>query len=195
MHTIKTAMESAFKEFLYQHRQVPSTRFTLIQFDDKNDHDVVYDHVPIDRPMRLNLVPRGNTPLIDAFVKAIDSTGRRLRDTPEPYRPDQVLFVVITDGQENASKEYKRKDVFDRVTRQQNDYKWQFVYLGANQDAFAEAASYGIPLGSTLSYGATDRGVAGSWGGLTANTVSYVTNKTAMVPDFNDAQRKKAEDA
>jgi hypothetical protein len=168
-------MEAAFSNFLKEHKSVPSTRLTLIQFDDINDQAVQYMNVPVGSAENLHLRPRGNTPLLDAMCKAIDGTGRRLADLSESERPDQVLFVVITDGEENASKTYKRSDVSSRVRTQSDNYKWNFIYLGANQDAFKEAASLGINPNWTLYYNATPGGTTSAWKGLVGNTVAYAS--------------------
>lgn len=195
MELIKPAMEEAFNTFIQEHKKVPSTRISLVQFDGSLDYDVVYQNVPITVAEKLTLYPRGSTPLLDAFCKTIDATGARLRNMPETERPDQVLMVVITDGQENSSKEFKREDVKSRVTRQQNDYNWQFVYLGANQDSFAEAASFGIQPQRVLNYAATMQGVRGASAALAHNTVIYTSNdiRGVAVPDWTDTQRKQAE--
>lgn len=152
MSSIKEPMETAFNRFIEEQRAVPTTKLTLIQFDDINDQEMVYGNVPITFVEKLKLDPRGNTPLIDALCQVIDNTGKRYSRLLESERPDQVVLVVITDGQENASRIYKRKDVFDRITRQKNQYNWQIIYLGANQDSFAESQSYGINWGSTLKW-------------------------------------------
>lgn len=196
MAVIREAMEAAFDTFIKEHKVVPTTKLTLIQFDSDNDQDVVYQGVPVANAEKLSLRPRGNTPLLDAFVKAIDRTGERLSNMNESDRPDQVLMVVITDGQENASHISTRKDVFDRVTKQREAYKWQFLYLGANQDAFAEAASLGIPRDYALRYAHTTGGAAGMSSSVTSNTVSYAqnVNRGTRVKSFTPDQRKDAAD-
>lgn len=198
MVSIREPMESAFNEFITKHKEIPSTKITLVQFDSTNDQETVYQCVPVGSVEKLKLVPRGDTPLIDAFVKVIDRTGERLSIMNEADRPDQVLMVIITDGQENASRAYTRKDVSSRVTKQTNDYKWQFIYLGANQDAIAEAASYGIGQKWALNYAASASGTASASAGLMANSMTYVGNTKGMrgtkAPEFTKEQRKKAED-
>lgn len=201
MSSIKESMETAFDNFIKEHKAVPSTKLTLVQFDDVNNQDVVYQGVPVGAVERLTLKPRGNTPLLDAFCKVIDNTGRRFANLSESERPDQVLIVVITDGQENCSRHFTRNNVYDKVTKQREDYKWQFVYLGANQDAFAEAASFGIPMNYTMHYRPSGAGTSGAWAGLSANTVSYTKSVGASrglaTPDslvFNAEQRTTAED-
>lgn len=198
MNAIRTGMEGAFRTFLKEHRTVPSTRLTLIQFDDVNPQEVVYQAVPVTAAAELNLIPRGGTPLLDAMCDAIDRTGERLRNMRERDRPDQVLFIIITDGQENASRRFRRSDVFDRITRQREDFKWQFVYLGANQDAFGEASSYGISIGSTMTWSPTPYFVGENSGfaqAASGTTLGYVTNDAAsrgMTANFTEEQRTKS---
>lgn len=195
MRTIKEAMENALDTFVTKHKEVPSTKVTLIEFDDRDDQHVVFQSVPVGAVEDIKLHPRGNTPLLDAFCKAIDNTGKRLAAITESKRPDQVLFIVITDGQENASVTYKRKDVFDRVRRQSDVYKWQFVYLGANQDTFAEATSFGIPWTQAINYIPTLGSVQNVGATLTANTMNYANRSSHTVDAFTDEQRKKIESA
>jgi Mg-chelatase subunit ChlD len=192
MVSIKGAMEGGFREFLHQHRAVPSSRLTLVQFDTDNAQEVVYTAKPIVDAPQLDITPRGGTPLLDALCRAIDATGQRLAGMADADRPERVLFVIITDGQENASHEFKRGDVRDRVTRQAGTYRWQFVYLGANQDAFAEAASFGIAKGSTAAYAASAAGTQNVMRSMAMNTVSYAGQHTNSVKAFSDDQREEA---
>lgn len=194
MASIKEAMETAFNKFLDEHKAVPSTRLTLIQFDDVDPQEIVYQGVPVTYAEKLTIRPRGNTPLLDAFCEAIDKTGQRLANIPESDRPDQVLFVVITDGAENASKKFQRYDVRNRVNNQRNQYKWQFIYLGANQDAIGEAQSFGIPKEWALNYNASEKGVRSMSKSLAGSTVAYAiqSNRGTAVMDFNEDQRAEA---
>lgn len=190
MEKIKHAMESGFREFLMQHRKVPTSRLTLIQFDTDNPQEVVYSALPIGEARDLYIAPRGGTPLLDALCRAIDATGDRLHAMTD--RPARVLFVIITDGEENSSKEFKRADVRKRVDTQHGTYKWQFVYLGANQDAYHEAATLGIPMQHTMNYAATKHGTTNATRAVTANTLSYVTGQSVAVPDFSPDQMEQA---
>jgi uncharacterized protein YegL len=194
MVSIKDAMESGFDEFLNEHKKVPSTRLTLIQFDSSNNQEVVYTARPVAEAPRLSIDPRGMTPLLDAFCLAIDRTGDRLSAMRQEERPNKVLFVVITDGQENASFKYGRNDVKERVTRQQGSYNWQFVYLGANQDAIAEAATFGIPQASAMTYAASAAGTGETFRSLSRASLSYTTGMTKGVDAFTDEERQRAAD-
>jgi hypothetical protein len=95
---------------------------------------------------------RGSTALLDAVGKTINNIGLALSNTAEEDRPANVLFVIITDGEENASKEFTREKVKEMVEHQTNVYKWEFVFLGANIDAFRSAGNIGIARNKTANY-------------------------------------------
>lgn len=116
---------------------------SLVQFD--TDYEFVHKGVPVKDVPKFVLNPRGMTALLDAVGKAINETGERLSKLDENDRPGLVVFVIVTDGQENSSKEFTTQQVKEMIERQRSDYKWQFTFLGANQDAFAEAGGIGIP--------------------------------------------------
>ncbi len=94
------------------------------------------------------------TALLDAVGRAINETGERLANMPERDRPGLVVFVIVTDGQENSSHEFSRPQIKEMIEHQQTQYQWQFTFLGANQDAFAEAASIGISKAAAANYAA-----------------------------------------
>jgi len=132
---------------------------TLVQFD--HEYDVVYNAVPVGRVIPLTSVtyqPRGSTALLDALGRTIDTLGQRLSVMAMGDRPDKVIVVIVTDGQENASHEVTREQVFNKITHQRDVYKWEFVFLGANQDAIAVAATYAIPHTNTMTYAASSAG-------------------------------------
>ena len=113
---------------------------TLIQFD----HEILesYKDVPIDEVKPLNkesYSPRGSTALLDAIGKVIKDGG------------DKRVVIILTDGYENASHTYTKAHIKDLITAKEKE-GWQFMYLGANQDAFAEGESLGIAPGRTMNY-------------------------------------------
>lgn len=194
MRSIKDATESGFKEFITGHKEVPSTRLTVVQFDSGNDQEVVINDQPINNIEGITLEPRGMTPLCDALCKAIDSAGRRLAKLPESERPSRVLFVIITDGLENASHTFNRKDVRERIERQTSGYNWQFTYLGANQDVFKEADAMGIAREFAMAYAADNQHTGSTFRSLTANTVGYTKSGNANSLGYTISQRKEAMD-
>jgi hypothetical protein len=160
MSSIQDATIKGLNDFIREQREVPGDGcWSLVQFDDQ--YEVVYSQrdqhdVPLLTPRTFQ--PRGSTALIDAVCRTIDDTGRRLAATPEDERPSKVLMVIMTDGYENASHEFMTRDLNARVSHQRDKYSWQFLYLGANQDAIAEAAKYGIAKGAAMTYQATVQG-------------------------------------
>lgn len=125
-------------------------RLTLVQFD--TEYEFVHSGVDIREVPKFVLQPRGMTALLDAVGRAIHETGGRLRKMPEEDRPGLVVFVIVTDGQENSSHEFNKQQISDLLAGQQKDYSWQFTFLGANQDAFKEAAGMAIPKSAALNY-------------------------------------------
>lgn len=117
--------------------------------------------------------PGGSTALLDAIGRAVTETGKRLADTPEAQRPDKVIVVIITDGEENCSSEHTLAQVREMIEHQQEKYSWQFLFLGANQDAFAEAGKLGIGRGTVVNFSAADDGVRRAYTGTSAAVSQY----------------------
>ena len=165
MGSVKQATIDGFNEFVNQQKLVPGeTRLMLTQFDDV--YEVVFDR-PIGEVQPLDdksYEPRGLTALHDAIGKTVNDVGKSLSAIPESERPARVLVAIITDGGENASKEFDQKQVADMVKHQQEGYAWAFVFIGANQDAVLTAKTFNIPAAAALSYSGkvgSTRGVIG----------------------------------
>ena len=125
--------------------------------------NTICDFVPLAQAPAYHLVPRGNTPLLDAAGMTITQTGEKLAAMPEAQRPGLVIFVIVTDGRENWSQEWTRERVKALTQRQQENYGWRFTYLGANQDAFAEAGAIGVATAAAVNYNATHAGTVSAW--------------------------------
>lgn len=100
--------------------------------------------------------PRGGTPLLDA----VGSTITALDDDWKKEQPERCIMVIVTDGEENSSREYTKSKVKELIQARQDSGKWAFIYLGANVDAFQEAGSMGIALANAASYQNTFKGTA-----------------------------------
>jgi len=103
---------------------------------------------------------RGCTALLDAVGKTILDVGRRLSLQPVGQRPEKVIFVITTDGLENASREFSYEKVKELIKHQQERHGWEFVFLGANIDVAKEADCLGICRDDAYSFKATKAGVA-----------------------------------
>ncbi len=151
MQSIREDAEGGVNAFIERQSKEPGDALlTLVHFD--TEYEFVHRAVPIDKVPPYSLVPRGRTALLDAIGRAINETGERLSAIPDADRPGYVVFVIMTDGHENASEEFPKAQVKTMIEHQQSVYRWEFVFLGANQDAFAEAGALGIPAGHTSNF-------------------------------------------
>jgi hypothetical protein len=163
------------------------TSFTLVDFDNWGTTRVVEFASADDRDIKnWEIMPRGGTPLLDAIGSEIVITGEALSKLPEDARPGRVYFVIGTDGEENSSKEYTKARVSALVKQQTEDYGWEFVFIGADIDAFDEAGSLGFSVNSTLGTSGGSMGVAYastssaiSRSRLTKDSVSYSAQERA----------------
>jgi len=153
MAQVREDAEGGVNSFIKQQAEEPGEALlTLVQFD--TDYQFLHKGVPVGDVPHYELHPRGMTALLDAVGRAINETGERLAAMNEPDRPGLVVFVVMTDGQENSSKEFTKAQLKQMVERQQRDYNWHFTFLGANQDSFAEAGAMGMHASGTADYAA-----------------------------------------
>lgn len=166
MHPLAKATVDGFNEFLGSQRNLPGeVTISVAQFDDY--YELVHDFDNINNVANWtaeNFVPRGWTALYGAIGKTIDDVGKRLAAMPESQRPTKVVTLIITDGHENYShntkwgSHYNRHTIRKMVEHQQTQYGWEFIYLGANQDAILAAEEIGIAARNTSNYHATNIG-------------------------------------
>ncbi|WP_344948167.1 vWA domain-containing protein [Sphaerisporangium flaviroseum] len=151
MSSVQSATEEGLRGFIAEQRNTPGdTTVSLYQFD--NEYDIVYEHQPLSDIPEFHLHPRGSTALLDAVGKTIHRMREHFTQLPEVAQPDEVIVVILTDGQENDSWTYTPGRIMRRITHQQDEHGWRFVFLGADQEAFSAAAAIGIGRESTLSY-------------------------------------------
>jgi uncharacterized protein YegL len=198
MDSVKDDTIGGFNSFLAEQCKLESqANLTFIQFDSQDPFEVVHQAIPVKDVPNLDgntFVPRGGTPLLDAMGQAINETGKRLADMPDAQRPDKVVIVVITDGMENSSQEFTRDQILKKVEHQTGKYDWQFVFLGANQDAIAAGASLGIARKSSMTYAANAAGSAALFESLSDQVNEYRTGAaSSMAFTAKDrAKQKKA---
>jgi len=193
MLNIKNDIIGAFNSFIDSQKDLPGQcDISLYQFDDQ--YEVVYEGKNVKSTPLLNdenYVPRGWTRLLDGIGKTINNLGVRLSKLPENERPEKVLFVIITDGEENSSKEFKRNQIFEMIKLQKETYKWQFVFLGANQDAIVTGAQFGIGKNQSYTYSATSEGVHHLIGAIRSSTTTYRTSNSSQDFKINEEDREE----
>ena len=151
-----------FNAMIEKQRGEPGEAFvSTVLFD--NQCDVIHDRVSIRKlPMltEKEYYVRGCTALLDAVGSAIHHIGNVHKYAREEDRPEKTLFVITTDGMENASRRYSYDQVHEMITRQKEKYGWEFLFLGANIDAAREAARFGITQEHAVNYHADSKGTA-----------------------------------
>ena len=129
------------------------------------DHniEVLHDRVPLDKVPAItekDYYVRGSTALLDAVGRAIHHIGTIHKYAREEDRPEKTIFVITTDGMENASQEYSYDRVKEMVERQKEKYGWEFLFLGANIDAIETAGRFGISADRAANYNSDHEGTA-----------------------------------
>ena len=167
MEVVREATIESFNKFMINQKALPGdANLYFVQFNVQCQ--VLFDKPIAEAPTLsyLTYQPVGGTALYDAMGYSIDSIGQRLGATPEYLRPSKVVFVVLTDGEENSSCRYSQMMIADRIEHQRNKYGWEFVFLGANQDAVLTAEGLRIPTRAAMSFAAAPQQVRATVGAL-----------------------------
>ncbi len=161
METMEKDMEGGLKQFIKDQQAMKGrANLTLIQFND--EYEMVYDSTGICTIEDIDIVPKGNTALLDAIGKTLD----RLRWN------NRTICVIITDGLENASVEYTKSQVSELIKFKEK-LGWKFIYLGANQDAIQEGGSIGFNPFHCVTFDSTN--VSGTIDAMSVTVSSYRT--------------------
>ena len=180
-----------FNTFLArQQEDADGTTLTLVQFD--HEYTVVCTETPVaevDPLTRDTYVPRGQTALNDAIGRTIVELDERLARSRPDDRPERVLFVVLTDGYENASEEFSTDRVRRLIELHEQKPGWTFVYLAADVDAFAEGGLRGIAAARAYSFSKGEHGTARAFERMSDRAAEY---KRGAEFAFTDEDRKGA---
>lgn len=188
MGSIRDDAIGGFNTFLQeqQKEKVDRCLLTYAQFDDR--YEIVKNGIPIEDMPPLTdetFVPRGSTALLDAIGKTVNTVGERLSKTPEEQRPGSVIVVILTDGGENASREFNRQQIHELITNQRDRWQWEFIFLAANQDAIAAGGALGIMNAANFSHDAA--GSRGIYENLSQSVRQYRATGLAADLKVDDA--------
>ena len=151
-----------FNSMIQKQKNEPGEAYvSTVLFD--NVSEVIHDRKAIQEiePMTRNeYYVRGCTALLDAVGGAIHHIGNVHKYAREEDRPEKTLFIITTDGMENASRRYSYTQLKAMIERQKEKYGWEFIFLGANIDAAKEAARFGIDADCAADYHADSEGTA-----------------------------------
>lgn len=190
MQSIRTDVIGGFEAFIAEQRSGGGEcTATLAQFDGL--YEVVYQSIPLSEVPPLQLLPRGRTALLDSMGTLITDTIAEIDRLPEAAKPGTVVVAIMTDGLENASQEWQPPGIKSLVEQCTNERGWEFLYMGADQDAVEVGRGLGVKAEQSITYA---RGKSRE-AMLTASTnvrryrTDKLGNPAAAMPEFTEAQR------
>lgn len=195
MQSIASDIIGGFEAFVAEQRTGEGLcTATLAQFD--NEYEVVYRGIAVGQVPPLALFPRGMTALHDSMGKLITETAAEINVLPEDDKPGTVIVAIMTDGLENASREWRGADIKALVEQQTNDHGWEFLYMGADQDAVEVGRGLGIKDGQSITYakGKSHDTLLTVSGNVRGYRNARMANPAAAMPEFTDTQRKRLAD-
>jgi hypothetical protein len=148
-----------FNSFVTKQAEIGPTTLTTVLFDDR--YEILHNGIDAKKAVltEKEYYTRGCTALLDAIGKTIEDVGRRLGETPEARRPGKVIFVITTDGLENASAEFSYEEVKRMITHQGEKYSWEFIFMGANIDVAQEGNKIGIKANHAFCFKSDSLGI------------------------------------
>ncbi len=177
MEAIRDDTIGGFNAFLQQQKAEPGTAtLTLVQFDSQDPYEVIHHFKPIAEVLELTretYVPRASTPLLDALGRGINDLEQSLSQLGQADRPAKVVMVVVTDGQENASREFRKEQIEEMIKEKTEKEGWQFVFLSADLAAIKDAHAVGFASSASLFYQKSGLGSKGAWTSLSRRTSDY----------------------
>ncbi len=196
MESIRDDTIGGFNTFLHEQKDAAGmATITLVQFDSQNPYEVIYKFKPIAEIPGLDrqtYVPRAATPLFDAVGRGIIALDQQLSRLPVEKKPARVVFVIVTDGKENASYEFRREQIEKMIAEKQEQSDWQFVFLSADLAAIREAESVGFMRKKSLAFDKNSAGTSRAWGSLSGAVAFYRSSRKTEV-EFDDLDRDQQE--
>ena len=178
-----------------QKRESGTATLTLVQFDSQDPYEVIHQFAPIQsipELTRQTYVPRAGTPLLDTIGRGINDLEQQLGEMSPNQSPAKVAFVIITDGQENSSQEFRKEQIVSMIQRKQERDGWQFVFLSADLGSINDARSYGFQESSSMSYDPNARGTPRAWSSLSSRISDYRGSRSNEIA-FTEEDRKQQE--
>ena len=161
MGGLETDTIGGYNSMLAKQQEVEGEcHITTVLFD--NNYELLHDRIDIKAVSPISekeYQVGGSTALLDAIGRTIHKIGNAQKHTAEDYRAEKVMFVIITDGEENSSREYSAEKIKAQIERQKEKYGWEFVFLGANIDAIETAGRFGISADRAQNYHSDSEGI------------------------------------
>lgn len=163
-----------------QREEAGDANITTVLFDDR--YIMLHDRQDIKNVKKLTrneYLPYGCTAMLDAVGKTINHIGQKLSETPEDDRPGKVIVTIVTDGYENASREFTFDMVKEMITHQKEKYNWIFMFIGANIDTMEVSGNLGIDANLSASYTYSEQGISSVYSSV-SKSVAYARGVTGL---------------
>lgn len=173
-----------------QKKEPGEAAITTVLFDDR--YELLHDRVNLKGVSPITdkeYFVRGSTALLDAIGRTIDKIGNAQKHTAEEERAEKVMFVITTDGMENASREYGFDKIKAMIEHQKEKYGWEFIFIGANIDAVETAGRFGISANRAANYHADALGTA-----VLYDAVSQTVSRARSAAPISDDWKKKIDE-
>lgn len=188
MYSVWEDVKGGYKTFIEKHKDSGvKTTFSLSVFDDRFDN--IHNFVDIQNvPDVISVTPRGGTALLDAIGLTINMQGDYLNQMNESDRPDKVLIIVQTDGQENSSKEFSQDKIKELINRQRNKYNWEFMFIGSDEKSVMSAQTFGFNKDQTSFY--SNNRTRSVFDAISAKSVEYSAIGSLNSLSFSEEERE-----
>lgn len=177
-----------FNSLIEKQKNTPGEALvSTVLFDDR--FDVIHNRIPINdiQPMtKETYFVRGTTALLDAMGRSIAKMIQVYRTLKEEEKPEKTLFIITTDGMENASKEFTHQHIKTLIDHQKEGYQWEFIFLGANIDAMKTAKAFGIHEDRVANYHSDEVGTKLNYRVL-SQTISNLRVHKTIKDDWKEA--------
>ena len=173
-----------------QQKEDGEALITTVLFD--NNYELIHDRTNLKEIKPLTekeYCVGGMTALLDAVGMTINKIVAATKNTKKEYQADKVMFVIITDGMENASHEYDHKKIKAMIEKQKEAYNWEFIFLGANIDAVKAAADFGINEDRAVKYHADQAGTRLNYD-VISEAISDIRACNSVRPDWKEKIEK-----
>jgi hypothetical protein len=195
IESILAGQQSGLGEFFASEEKVPG-KATFSLWDFNADIRCRASLAPLDTVRTYVIEPHGGTAMHDAVGDAVAAEGEKLAALPEGERPEDVTVIIASDGLENSSQRRTGPEVKAMLDHQQDAYGWRVIYMGTNQDAFAEGARFGARGDLTVNYANGNTGSANARPGAAAMlSRAPVAMASAGGYEFSEDERNIAESA
>jgi hypothetical protein len=170
MESIRDDTIGGFNAFLQKQKDEPGeATLTLVQFDTQDPYEVIHRFKPIQEVTQLTrdtFVPRAATPLLDAIGRGINDLESSLNGLAADDRPVKVIFTIVTDGQENSSREFRKDQIEIMIKDRKEKDGWQFIFLSTELEAINDAIAMGIPAQAAMVFERSSKGTDRAWNAL-----------------------------